>query len=648
MTHDLLGAAGADRRLIVDQPRVAAAARLDGGGARRPALPRAHPPRRPRRGSRRSSARCSPGNAGDRPETELRLRARDGSYRWFVFSTSYSPADELVFFSGKDVTARKQGEEELRAAEERFRAVTGSTRDGIVSADLNGRIIFWNAGAEAIFGRTARGDARPHAHRADARALPRRAPRGHRPLPRHRRGPRDRLDRRGRGPARRRHRVPARAVARLLEPERPDCASPACCATCRDRVRARQRAARGRGALRRRVRGRRGRAHARRARTARCCAPTARCASCRAGPRTSWSGAASTSCCTRTTAALDAAGARRHARRPHAAARHRAPLPVAPTAAARVVRINLSLIRDADEAPLHFVGQIEDVTERRRMVEALTISEARYKGLIAHLPDSTVHLFDHDLRLLLSEGDRMRAHGYDPQELEGRLLAGHRAAGASTTRLAPEYRAALAGETRSFDLETRATARRPTGCRSRRCATSSAASSAAWRCRATSPRGAPPSCALEDRARRARALQRRARAVRLRRLARPLRAAAHGLELPPAAAPPLPRQARRRRRRVHRLRGRRRRADARPDRRPAHLLARRPRRRAARARSTAARSWSAWSRASRRSRTRRDARVRSGDLPAVLGDAQQLGQLFQNLIGNAVKFVPEDRAPRSR
>ena len=71
-----------------------------------------------------------------------------------MFSTSYSVADELVFFCGKDVTARKQGEEELRAAEERFRAVTGSTRDGIVSADLNGRIIFWNA--------RRRGDLRPH------------------------------------------------------------------------------------------------------------------------------------------------------------------------------------------------------------------------------------------------------------------------------------------------------------------------------------------------------------------------------------------------------------------------------------------------------------------------------------------------------
>ena len=98
---------------------------------------------------------CSRALPATRPETELRLRARDGSYRWFVFSTTYSQPDGLVFLCGKDVTARKQGEEELRAAEERFRALTGSTRDGIVSADVSGDIIFWNAGAEAIFGRSA-------------------------------------------------------------------------------------------------------------------------------------------------------------------------------------------------------------------------------------------------------------------------------------------------------------------------------------------------------------------------------------------------------------------------------------------------------------------------------------------------------------
>jgi hypothetical protein len=44
----------------------------------------------------------------------------------------------------------------------------------------------------------------------------------------------------------------------------------------------------------------------------------------------------------------------------------------------------------------------------------------------------------------------------------------------------------------------------------------------------------------------------------------------------------------------------------------------------------------------------RETRFDIGDLPAVLGDEQQLGQLFQNLIGNAVKFVPDERVAEVR
>jgi light-regulated signal transduction histidine kinase (bacteriophytochrome) len=40
----------------------------------------------------------------------------------------------------------------------------------------------------------------------------------------------------------------------------------------------------------------------------------------------------------------------------------------------------------------------------------------------------------------------------------------------------------------------------------------------------------------------------------------------------------------------------------------------------------------------------RGARVAIGPLPTVTGDPQALGQLFQNVVGNAVKFVPADRA----
>jgi PAS domain S-box-containing protein len=40
------------------------------------------------------------------------------------------------------------------------------------------------------------------------------------------------------------------------------------------------------------------------------------------------------------------------------------------------------------------------------------------------------------------------------------------------------------------------------------------------------------------------------------------------------------------------------------------------------------------------------AEVEIGALPTVLGNRSQLAQLLQNLVANAIKFVPEDRAPR--
>ncbi len=69
-------------------------------------------------------------------------------------------------------------------------------------------------------------------------------------------------------------------------------------------------------------------------------------------------------------------------------------------------------------------------------------------------------------------------------------------------------------------------------------------------------------------------LQQGPRAVRLRGLPRPPRAAADGHRVHEPLEGPLPGQARRQGRRVHRLRLRRRRADANPDRRPAGLCPR--------------------------------------------------------------------------
>jgi|GEM_PF-1273923 len=54
----------------------------------------------------------------------------------------------------QDITARKRAEDALRGSEERFRAVTQSANDAIITSNSKGIILGWNRGAEKIFGYT--------------------------------------------------------------------------------------------------------------------------------------------------------------------------------------------------------------------------------------------------------------------------------------------------------------------------------------------------------------------------------------------------------------------------------------------------------------------------------------------------------------
>ncbi|MCK5329772.1 MAG: PAS domain S-box protein, partial [Candidatus Marinimicrobia bacterium] len=58
----------------------------------------------------------------------------------------------LVLGIARDMTERAQAESDLRQSEERYRSVTQTAVEAIISAGSNGRVISWNQGAQKLFG----------------------------------------------------------------------------------------------------------------------------------------------------------------------------------------------------------------------------------------------------------------------------------------------------------------------------------------------------------------------------------------------------------------------------------------------------------------------------------------------------------------
>lgn len=85
-----------------------------------------------------------------------RMLRHDGEYRWIQDNGTprYDSHGTFLGYIGHclDITGRMLAEETLRDSEARFKAVTQSANDAIVTADSDGAIVGWNRGAEMIFG----------------------------------------------------------------------------------------------------------------------------------------------------------------------------------------------------------------------------------------------------------------------------------------------------------------------------------------------------------------------------------------------------------------------------------------------------------------------------------------------------------------
>jgi PAS domain S-box-containing protein len=114
----------------------------------------------------------------------------------------------------------------------------------------------------------------------------------------------------------------------------------------------------------------------------------------------------------------------------------------------------------ADGGTIYFVAK--DVTDRKALEAAreedlrrVRRSEARYRTLSANLPDSTVFMLDHDLRILLAEGEAVRRLAWFSDDLFIGLKVDelYSAVPAHVVDLAVEnYLAALEGERRQFEF----------------------------------------------------------------------------------------------------------------------------------------------------------------------------------------------------
>ncbi len=97
-------------------------------------------------------------SSGNKWEGEFYNRKKDGGFYWEsaiitpVFNRSGVVTNYMAIKT--DITEKKEKEQKLQFTEAKFRAVTETANDAIISAESSGIIVGWNKGATKIFGYT--------------------------------------------------------------------------------------------------------------------------------------------------------------------------------------------------------------------------------------------------------------------------------------------------------------------------------------------------------------------------------------------------------------------------------------------------------------------------------------------------------------
>ncbi len=105
--------------------------------------------------ARAALAGAAAGTASSLVESDwLRADGQPVTFQWSASPVAdvTGRTEGLVLVSGVDITERKRQELELRASEERLRAVIEGAPVAIVEVGLDGTVKLWNPGAERIFG----------------------------------------------------------------------------------------------------------------------------------------------------------------------------------------------------------------------------------------------------------------------------------------------------------------------------------------------------------------------------------------------------------------------------------------------------------------------------------------------------------------